>query len=545
MTALAVPASAARHSLTGSSVALRLALRRDRARLAVWTASITVMWAYASVALQSLYPTAADRQVRAALMASPAAVVLTGPGYGTQDYTHGAMVAGEMGLMVFVALAIMSIQTVVQHTRAEEESGRAELLRSGAVGRRAPFAAAVAVVLLVNVAIAVLSGAALALSGLDAGGAFALGLAGAVTGVTFGAVAAVAAQVTEHARAASGLALAALALAFVLRAAGDVQHRHGGALSWLSPLGWSQQIRAFVDLRLWPLALGLALTGGLLALAGVLGAGRDLGAGLVAARPGRARASARLSGPFALAWRLQRGAVAAWAVGVGSFALATGTFIDSVPQMAAELPQLEQLLGGPEAAADAFVALMVKFFALVVTGYCLTAASGARAEEADGHLEVVLGAAVSRQRWLLTRLAVVALAGVALLALAGAGLWAGAVGVGVTSVGLGAHLLAVAAQLPAMALLVGFAALLTGAAPRRVPLLWGWYAFAFVASVYGGLLRLPRWAVNLSPFEHVPVLPGEGAAAAELVATAVLLGAAAALVAGGVVTLGRRDVPSA
>ena len=540
-TAAVRTAPRARPALAGVGTVLRLAVRRDRARLAVWTCAVCGLWTAMSAALQDVYPTVADRQARAALMSSPAAVVLTGPGYGTADYTHGAMVAGELALMMFVALAIMSIQTVVRHTRTEEETGRAELVRAGIVGRHAPFVAAFVLVVVVNAVIALGTAAGLVMSGLPPGGAFAVGLAGAGTGVVFGAVAAVAAQVVEHGRGATGLAIAMLGLAFVLRAAGDLQRPHGGPLSWLSPLGWAQQVRAFVDLRWWPLLLSLVLTLVLLLVAGALGRGRDLGAGLLRARPGSSRASRRLAGPFGLAWRLQRATIAAWACGVASFAIASGTFVDSVAEATAQMPALARALGGADGATEAFVALMVKFFALVVAGCCVAMASGARADEVDGHLELVLATSVARSRWMLARLAVVALAGVGLLVLAATGLWLGATITGSGSVGLGGHLLAGCAQVPAVAVLVGAVTCLFGWVPRLLPAMWAWYAYAFVASVYGGLLGLPAWALKVSPFEHVPSLPG---GAPELQGVTLLAGVTAVLVGGGLGGLRRRDIPS-
>ena len=88
------------------------------------------------------------------MQANPAAVLLSGPGYGLDDYTLGAMVANEVALAVMVAAAIMSIQLVVRNTRAEEESGRAELVRAGVVGRRAALTAALLETALANAAIA-------------------------------------------------------------------------------------------------------------------------------------------------------------------------------------------------------------------------------------------------------------------------------------------------------------------------------------------------------------------------------------------------------
>ncbi|MGO1333992.1 MAG: ABC transporter permease, partial [Cellulosimicrobium funkei] len=244
---------------TGWLTLLRFVLRRDRVRIPVWTASVALLFGYAAVALDTLYPTAADRQARAALVSSPAGIMLSGPQYGIEDYTLGAMIANEMALTVMVAVAIMSIFLVVRHTRAEEETGRAELVRAGVVGRHAPATAAFVAAVVANAAIALATGVVLVATGLDAVDSLALGAAVGVTGLVFAAVAVVTSQVTEHARGASGLALAVLGVAFLLRAVGDVQEEHGSWVSWLSPIGWAQQIRAFVDLRWWPLGLSVAL----------------------------------------------------------------------------------------------------------------------------------------------------------------------------------------------------------------------------------------------------------------------------------------------
>ena len=41
-------------------------------------------------------------------------------------------------------------------------------------------------------------------------------------------------------------------------------------LSWFSPIAWAQQMRAFVAMRWWPLALLLALAAALIGAAAVL-----------------------------------------------------------------------------------------------------------------------------------------------------------------------------------------------------------------------------------------------------------------------------------
>ena len=135
----------------------------------------------------------------------------------------------------------------------------------------------------------------------------------------FGAVAAVTAQVAESARAANGLAVGVLGAAFALRAIGDAGPHW---LAWLSPLGWAQAMRAFADERWWLLLALLALAALLRVGAARLAARRDLGAGILPPRPGPARG--RLRTPLALAWRLQRGALAGWAAGFAILGAAFG-----------------------------------------------------------------------------------------------------------------------------------------------------------------------------------------------------------------------------
>ncbi len=75
-----------------------------------------------------------------------------------------------------------------------------------------------------------------------------------------------------------------LAVLFVLRAVGDTTSLSW--LSWLSPFGWSTQLRAWSDPRWWVLLLYVVTTAVLVGAARLLRSRRDLGSGLLAARPG-------------------------------------------------------------------------------------------------------------------------------------------------------------------------------------------------------------------------------------------------------------------
>src|ERR1700742_1398334 len=261
---------------TGVPSLLRLALRRDRIRLSIWIAVLTLMMVYAPNAVKLAYPEEAQRLARVNLMRTPAGIMLSGPSFGGNETDLGAMMANELMLTLIVATSILSILTVIRHTRAEEESGIAELVLSSVVGRYARTYAALILVGGVNGVLAITMTLAMASTGFRIVDTAAMCLG--VTGVAmvFGAVAAVTAQLWRQARTATGAAMATLAGAALVRGIGDVINNSGSALSWFSPIAWAQQMRAFVDLRWWPFAMLVALTIALMGPAG-LGGGRGGG----------------------------------------------------------------------------------------------------------------------------------------------------------------------------------------------------------------------------------------------------------------------------
>ncbi|MDG4785804.1 anibiotic ABC transporter [Micromonospora sp. WMMD1102] len=537
-------------AFTGTARLTRLALRRDRVKLLVWALAVPGVTAAVAQSVAGLYGTEADRIGYATTSAaSVVARAFNGPVSGP---SLGSVVTAESYTMLALLAALLSTFAVVRHTRQNEETGRAELLGSAVVGRHAPLTAA----LLVAVAANLLSGALLALViiavDLPVAGSFALGAAIAGIGVAFAAVAAVTAQLSGTARGANGMAAAFVGLAFLLRAAGDAW----GAVtadgmrvvsawpSWLSPFGWANQVQAF-DGNRWPV---LALTAGfaLLAIgvAFVLTAHRDLGSGVLAVRRGPATAARGLLRPSGLAWRLQRGVVLGWTVGVVVMGLSMGSVGDEVDDLVGENEAAMELiaqLGGSDRLIDAFFGTMMAMFALAVAGFAVQAVLRLRSEEAAGTLEGVLATAVSRPRWLLGHLLWAALGTVVLLALAGASTGLGYGLVSGDVLGETARLtVAGLVQAPAALVLAGLVVLLFGLLPRlSVALSWSVFLLCVLLGQLGALLELPQPVLNLSPFTHLPAVPAADPSVTPLV---VLLAVAVALTGLGLASFRRRDL---
>jgi ABC-2 type transport system permease protein len=546
----AFPAPTLATELTGTWRLVRLALRRDRVLLPVWVLGLVALLVFTVVSIVGLYDTEADRLQYATIAATNAvARAVDGPMSGT---SLGAIVMTEIFGFLAVLVGIMSAQAVVRHTRLEEETGRAELVGSAIVGRHARLVAALVVALVGNVAVGAASTLTLVLADLPWRGSLLAGLAVAGIGLTFGAVAAITAQVSETARGANGLAGLAIGVAFLLRALGDAFGSVDATgvrvvsawPSWLSPIGWGQQVRPFGGDHAALLLLYAASVVALVAAAFVLTGHRDVGAGMRSVRPGPASAAPALTSPVGLAWRLQRGPLVAWGLGVLVAAAVFGAIADEVDALLETSDELVALLGelgASDVLLDLYAAFMMALLAMVVGAYLAQAVLRVRAEETAGRAEPVLATAVGRIRYLASHV-VLAVAGASLVVLL-VGLVAGTVGGLVTGewgARFGDWVVAAVVSLPAVLVLGAVTIAAIGWLPRfAVPIAWTAVVLSLVVGQFGALFDLPQWALNVSPFTHVPAVPAE-----ELQWPPLLALTAVALVVGALGAIGwrRRDV---
>jgi len=533
--------------LAGTGALTRLAFRRDRVMLPAWVYVITVLIASNSYSLGKLYPTAAARADLAVSGGrNPALVFLYGRFWGD---SLGAVSAWRYGVWAAIFAALMSIFLVIRHTRADEEAGRLELVGSAAVGRLAALTASLLVALAANVVLTVLLVIVLIAIGLPAAGSVAFALAITTCSLAFAAVAALAAQLTASARAARGIAIGVLGAAYLLRAVGDASGEGGVSwLTWLSPLGWTEFIRPYTEDRWWVLVLPLALTAAATAAAYVLSMVRDHGAGLLPDRPGRPAASAWLRGPTGLAWRLQRGTLYGWAVGFAFTFAASGAAAKGIGSLLGGSQQLRNAftrLGGEAGITDAYLAAIMSLAGLAAAAYATSVVLRLRTEETGGQAEPLLATATSRIRWGLSHIAVAIVGTAALLAVAGV---AAGLGYGLRTGSAGpevARLLGAAmVQLPASLAVAGAAVVLFGLAPRAsVAGAWTVVGVVVLIALFGQVLRLSQWVLDVSPFAHVPKLPGAAVTLHTTGAPLLWLGlAAVALATAGLAGLRRRDI---
>jgi len=523
----------------GSAIARRT-LAESRVRDACF-AAFFLLFAFANpVGYRHTYPTLAERLAFARSFGTNKAVELF---YGVPRdlISVGGFTAWRFGGFAAILTAVWGLLAGVRALRAEEDAGRQELVLAAAVSRRTAYLAAVAALAggCVLMWLAIFVG--LAATRLSAGGSAYLALVTVSPAAVFAGVGSLASQLAPTRRIALELGSAALAAAYLLRVVADLSGGLG-ALRWVTPLGWPEELRAFANPRPAVLLLPALTTAVLVTTAGTIAARRDVGSAILRGRD-RAEPNRRfLSSPTALAFRLGRGSLAAWLVGIGLFAAIAGILSTSFTTADISENLREQLskLGGANITTPAgAIGFYFLLFILAISLYACAQVATVRREEADQQLETLFALPVGRRRWLLARLGLAA-AGAAALALTAALLsWAGAASQN-AHVSFWRLLEAGVNCLPTTLLFVGLAALAFALLPRAATgIAYGLVTLAFVWDLFGSLLGAPKWLLDATPFQRIGLVPSQPFRAAD---AAAMLAVAVVSALAGVQLFARRDL---
>ena len=290
---------------------------------------------------------------------------------------------------------------------------------------------------------------------------------------------------------ARGIGLVVIAVTYGLRAVGDLSEPGPSWLSWLSPIGWNQQVRAYAGDRWWVLALPLVAWCVLVPVAHTLRARRDLGAGLRDERPGPAVGAVDTVG--GLAWRLQGRILLAWSIAFVIFGLLLGSMASSVSSLLTsdQMREFFAKLGGESALVDAFLGAEITITATIAAAYGISAADRLRSEEVEGHTEPLLATRTTRGRWATSHYAIALLGVAGLMLLAGVSLGiSAALSLGDWSY-VGRIVVDALAQIPATWVITSLVMALFGWAPRLTVGVWGLLVLFVALGEFGPLWGAP------------------------------------------------------
>ncbi len=545
------PAGTATGAVTGrtprSPMRVWLRLYRHHLRLLrgaaiAWITGLTVVSVGVVATYEDRYATPEELALFADMEGIPAFEAMLGR-FVQLTTVEGATLS-RWGMFSILA-AVWGMLAGARLLRRAEERGHLEWLRAGVVSPRGLTLSAIAALLTTHVLFAVAVGVSHTAAGMDAGTSWALGGAAALLTATFALGGALASQLVASYRRAVGLVGSVMGVLLGLRllAAASATPEW---VWWTTPFGWVGYLHP-VD-EAWAAVFAAFTTLVLvLFLAVVAWSQRDLTAGwLGGATDEPSRAPRTVTGHTHLAARLTGAGLRTWGAIIGIVTLAFGLLARDFSEAVADLPTMVEMgnqlgwhgIDTPEG----IVGFTFGIVALLLAVFAAGQAAAIREEEASWRIEHLLVRPLGRVRWLLTRIATAAVAVVLLALVAGGLVSAGAALVG-TPITLADALAAAVNVVPVAWLALGVGIAVFGILPRATaPLAYGLVLAAYLLDFVGGLLELPEWALELSPFRQLAAVPAQSMEVVPLLVM-VAVGVVAAGI--GTVAFRRRDLQEA
>lgn len=489
--------------ITGTAPLLRASVRHDGRMFAPWIALTTALSASSVLVYPLIFDTVEERAgLAAAISANPAIGLIFGPAHDLTS-TDGFNAWRSLALGGFLA-AMGAIFTLTRATRAQEDSGQAELLASGVMGRSARLMSAVTMCLIAELLLGLVGGLVTIAFGGGWQASLLLAATMTATGWMFTGVAAVTAQIGSEGRTSNSLAVGTLGVLFLLRGFAYALESPPWTI-WANPMAWLTETKPAYENNWWPLLLALALTVVLLMAAFALQAGREFGAGAIPPNPGPARGADRST--WLLAVRINRGPLITWAVAFGALGMVFGYLATSITDILGSNETVQHVLAsGAASSTDLVGAFLVTLLSLVGI---LAAIPGVqtmvkvRTEEMADRVEPIIATPTSRLRYYASHTILALLAPAVYLLIGGtlvAWLAAGA-DIGVS---FGDTLLQAVATIPAAWTVVAVSVAVVGARPIVSLAAWVGVLASFALTLLGPSFRLPDWALGISPYWHIP-----------------------------------------
>lgn len=490
--------SAAARSLAAIWQSFRLAVSQER----VWLMALPVVTGLMTALLAPGYgDTYASPEDLARAVASAQVSDTSRFLYGDLSASAGIVqvAAWELGGLTCLVLGVVITLRSISLTRAAEDLGRTELLRSTGTGPAAGLVGQGLTLALQCLFLGIGAGAGLlALEEADGTDAVTYGAVLTATCLTVSFAALVLAQLAPDAAAGRSIALGVVGLMY--SGNGMRASKHWDWAGWVSPFRLRTEADPGGDNSWPPILIAVAAGIVVLTLAGVLTSHRDLGQGLVQL-PVRRSSSLRVSGPLTLAIRLNRCQCLAWALLVslvaGVLVSMGGGVVDLARRGGISGGSLGALLSGDDP-GEAFLRYIGQLAGALSATQGVSLALRYSGDERSGCLETAVATGNRPLRVLLASWLVSALGSG--LTLSCAMLTAGYIGRSELDTDMIDAVRLVAGQWPAALASAAIATALCGAWPRGRGLAWAPVLAGLGVAQLGGVLDLPKRIRDAGPF---------------------------------------------
>lgn len=491
---------------------LRITLKRDRWRMLVWFLVLAgLMVGYASK-VGVIYSSQKSVDALVVTLRSPAMIAVLGYIPKSVAITEATLFSGEMLVFMGLFYGLASLLLAVNVTRGDEDQGLTELVRAKPVGRQALLMAAFLESIVFNLLLFIAVGGGLQLANMAGANTNGNWLSAALlsgTGLMFGTLGILTAQAASEARTAVTSAITLLGAAYIIRMLIDVQQPK---YNWWSPLGWIEQGGAYYQNNWLPVLYLILATIVILALAMFISGHRDIGAGIIAVRNGKAH-SWFLRGPLTALIKVDAKSFWSWLFGAIILGLMYGSIFDSITDVIKSNKFMATMFttAMKKKASDAlllqFMATLAIVFVVVATLRGIFLVNQIVSDAKKGYLEQLLAKPISRVRIFVTYVGYAIVNSLLVFAAGLGGLYLGNIAVMNRPLAFKYFVRLFNGYSVAILVMIAIAAVLVAFVPRLKSLSLLYTGFGFIMMYFHSIFKLKVWMVKLVPYGWMRQLP--------------------------------------
>lgn len=444
---------------------------------------------------------------------NPAMIAIIGPTSATSplEYTLAVMYAHEMLLFSALFAFTLSILHVILHTRKAEDLGLSEIIRSFQVGRQANSLAVILEIILINILLALFISVLLIsfqIESITVIGAFTFGVSIGIAGILGAVVGLLMAQIMPVSSAATGSSLAIMGILYILRGITDIVNFK---LSMLNPLAWSYLTFPFTKNNWLPILFAIVFSIVIIMIAFVLEEKRDLGAGYLPEREGRARAKKSLLSVPGLFYKLNRGIIIGWLITFLVLGISYGAIYGDMGSFLESNDFLKEMFTYTGLSIEeSFTGTVMMVMIGLVIILPVTIINKLFSEEKGLYLNQIYGTKVKRSEIYFTNIMLAIIVSILGIILSALGLGGSALSVLETdNINLLDFLAIGFNLLPVILFFIGLSSFVLGWIPKLIKSIYFYLTYAFFLDYFQTVLDIPNWVIKTAPQSWLPKMPME------------------------------------
>lgn len=489
---------------------LKAHIFKAKVNLLVWIGAISLFIIGVGGAYPALFSDSEELIGLVNAMKNPVMVAMFGPVFEIDPPQLAAIFSNQMLLLNMIMVAIMSIFVTAKMTRGDEEEGMLESLLALPVGRLSNAVCVMFIVTGMNLIIGGLVGVGLPFISNESftfSGTFIFGFALSSTGILFSAITLLFAQIFESNRSVMALSFITLGTMYLLRGGFDVAE---SVLTLIIPLSWPLYAKPFIEnngiLNILTIGFAFAIILGALRL----NYKRDLHAGYIKPRRGKAEASMVLKTHPGFILKLLTPTILAWLITLFILGVSYGSIFGDLDTFIENNEIFKAMfLSGEYALNVQFMSIIMMVIAIVSGIGPIMMINHLAGEEKRNHTDILYSGNLSRQKNLGLYALFAVIGSIVFLCFGILGMLSGVMFSMDDPIETYLIVQAGIVYLPASLLMVSLSILLVGISPQKMYLIWIYLGYSFFVVYIGNIINLPSFLQWGSPYGHISQLPVE------------------------------------